>query len=90
MLNSGTWTDRNKGAMLLEILSVRRDARLLGQLRRQALPSLIEMARWRNPGHAGNPRMILGRVAGIEENRLAQLVAKGNVEEIIREVNKTR
>ncbi|HEY6120954.1 MAG TPA: hypothetical protein VIV66_13415 [Pyrinomonadaceae bacterium] len=88
MLNSGTWTDRNKGAFLLEILSATRDVRLLGELRRRALQSLIEMARWRNPGHANNPRTILGRVAGIEENRLAQLVAAGNAEEILQQVKK--
>jgi len=88
MLNSETWTDRNKGAFLLEKLTATRDKRLLSQLRQQALASLVEMARWRNAGHASNPLMILGRVAGIEENRLIELVTQGNVEKIVSEVNK--
>ena len=87
MLNSGEWTDRNKGGMLLEILSQRRDPRLLGRLRSQALESLIEMARWRSSRHAHSARLMLGRVAGIEESRLQQLVQAGQVEQIIQALN---
>ena len=84
MLNSEKWSDRNKGGGLLEILSQRRDPRLLGRLRSQALESLIEMARWRSSAHAHAARMMIGRVAGIEENRLQQLVQTGQVEQIIK------
>jgi len=83
MLNSGIWTDRNKGAYLLSILTVRRDARLLRLLRLRALVSIVEMARWRNPGHADSARLILGRVAGIDENLLQQLVAAHDLKRII-------
>ena len=83
MLNSGVWEDRNKAALLLDVLSHRRDPRLLRVLRSQALESLVEMARWRNPGHASNARVILGRIAGIEEERLQQLAASGKVDEIV-------
>jgi len=83
MLNSRTWTDRNKSAFLMAVLSARRDPQLLRELRVRALPSLIEMARWRNPGHAGDARMILGRVAGIPEAELVKLVAAGEVEQIV-------
>jgi hypothetical protein len=83
MLNSGVWKDRNKAGMVLEILSERRDAQLLGRLRSQALESLIEMARWRT-GHAQSARILLGRVAGIEESRLQQLARTGQVEQIIK------
>jgi hypothetical protein len=75
MLNSGIWTDRNKGGSLLSILSRRRSPHLLRLLRRQALDSLVEMAQWQDPAHADSARLILGRVAGIEEDRLQQLVA---------------
>jgi hypothetical protein len=84
MLNSGKWMDRNKGGMLLEILSERRDPQLLGRLRSQALESLIEMARWRSSAHAHAARILIGRVAGIEENRLQQLVRTGQAEQIIK------
>jgi hypothetical protein len=89
MLNSGVWEDRNKAGGLLDVLSGGRDPRLLRLLRSEALASLIEMARWRDPSHASSARMILGRIAGIEEGRLTQLVASGKVDEIINAV-KTR
>lgn len=86
MLNSGVWTDRNKAGLLLDVISRRRDPTLLRVLRSQALESLVEMARWRHPGHASYARMILGRIAGIEEVRLQELAASGNVDEIINAV----
>jgi hypothetical protein len=87
MLNSGIWMDRNKAAFLMNILTGARDARLLHALRSEALPSLVEMARWKDRGHAWDARMILGRIAGIEENSLEKL-ATDDVEEIIRAVMK--
>lgn len=83
MVSSGSWTDRNKAAFLLNELSKRRDPKLLGQLRSRGLDSLIEMARWRSRGHADFARILLGRIAGIEETRLQQLVAAGHVGQII-------
>lgn len=82
MLKSGIWEDRNKAGLLLNILTGARDPRLLRALRSQALQSLVEMARWKDRGHAWDARMILGRVAGIEEKSLEK-VATDNVEEII-------
>jgi hypothetical protein len=84
MLSSGTWTDRNKAGFLLGQLSEARDPKLLGQLRAGALPPLIEMARWRHPGHAYSARILLGRIAGIEESRLQQLLKDRQVETIIK------
>jgi hypothetical protein len=89
MLNSGIWTDRNKASMLLMALSADRDPKLLTQLRSEALSSLIEMARW-DPGHAGMSLIILGRMAGVPEQRLQTLVAGGNVEVILAAVQGNR
>jgi hypothetical protein len=83
MLNSGSWTDRNKAGFLLDELSSRRNPKLLSRLRSQALDSLIEMARWRSRGHAGTARILLGRIAGIEETSLQQRVGAGEVDQII-------
>jgi hypothetical protein len=83
LLRSGSWTDHNKAVWVLQSLSNRRDPTLLQQLRSEALDSLIEMARWRSEGHAMGARMILGRIAGIEEDRLAELMAKGQVDPIL-------
>lgn len=90
MLNSGTWTDRNKGNRLLAVLSAKRDPRLLNQLRVRALASLIEMARWRDRLHADDARMILGRVAGLPEDQMMKLVAAGEVEQIVSAAQRAR
>lgn len=86
MLSSGSWSDRNKAAMLLSVLTARRNPTLLGALRKNALEALIEMARWRNRGHAYHARMILGRMGGIEETRLEKMANEGQVEEILGEL----
>ena len=75
MLNSAKWTDRNKAGGLLLQLTQSRAPKLLAALRAQALESLVEMARWRSPGHAHPARMLLGRIAGIEERRLIELAS---------------
>jgi hypothetical protein len=83
MVSAGAWTDRNKGAMLLEQLTASRDPALLNNLRANALDSLVEMAEWRESGHAYFARMIVGRIAGIPEVRLEQLASDGPVGTII-------
>lgn len=90
MLNSGVWMDRNKAGALLEVLTGGRNPVLLKLLRARALDSLIEMARWRSPGHAFSSRVILGRIAGIEEDRLQQLIGARQVEVIIDAVRQVR
>jgi hypothetical protein len=83
MINSGTWSDRNKSSMVLDEITAARDPALLSALREKAIDSLIEMASWRRSSHAANARMILGRMAGIPEERLQVLVFDGPVETII-------
>ncbi|MDT5121223.1 MAG: hypothetical protein QOC96_705 [Acidobacteriota bacterium] len=90
MLMSGTWTDVNKSSGLLADLTHSRDPQLLAELRRPAIiERLVEMARWRT-GHANSARLILGRIAGIDETRLLQLVAAGQVDQIINALHPTR
>jgi hypothetical protein len=83
MLSSGIWTDRNKGAMVLEALTAKRTAAVLDKLRAAPLDSLIEMALWREASHAAFARMVLGRVAGIPEKQLEELALKGPPQAII-------
>ena len=90
MLSSGSWTDRNKAGWLLSELSTTRNRKLLDQLRAQALDSLIEMAHWRSYGHAYSSRILLGRIAGIEEARLQTLVDTGQVEQIVKALAQSR
>ena len=73
MIRSGSWTDRNKASLLLGSLTMARDPRLLNRLRAEAWDALMEMARWRTTGWSSQPRMILARIAGIPEERVAAL-----------------
>jgi hypothetical protein len=73
MLSSATWTDRNKASFLLQALTRERNPLLLAELHTRALDSLMEMAKWRDLGHAVPARILLGRIAGIPEERLLQL-----------------
>jgi len=82
MLYSGHWTDRNKASFLLSALTVQRDSAMLDQLRKDALPPLVEGARWKNPGHADAFLEILGRIGNLPETEIQEL-AKTNKEKII-------
>ncbi|HEX8890203.1 MAG TPA: HEAT repeat domain-containing protein [Pyrinomonadaceae bacterium] len=86
LLLSGTWSDLNKSSGLLDFITAKsRDAKTLAQLsRKDILERLIEMARWRS--HWESAAKLLGRVAGINEQQLMQLVADGKAEVIIKEV----
>ncbi len=88
MLNSASWNDRNKAGLLLAALTESRNPGVLAELRRDALDSLVEMARWQDRLHADPYRLILGRVAGMDESRIHELIAGGRVEEIIAAVNR--
>lgn len=83
MLNSGIWEDRNKAGQLLMVLTASRSPQLLVRLRTQALRSLIEMARWKDQGHAYAYRAMLGRIAGFDEAHIEELIQKGKVDEIV-------
>lgn len=86
LLRSGSWSDRNKAGRLLASLTSTRDAKLLTQIREKALPALIEMTRWQNTGHAADFRMVLGRIAGIDEERLRKLTWTGQVDALLEEL----
>ena len=86
LLLSGTWTDLNKSSQLLSLITQVRKPKLLAQLRRgEVQERLLEIARWRT-GHAQAAQIILGRLAGIDEVRLQQLVSAGQVEVILNEL----
>jgi hypothetical protein len=90
LLYSGKWTDRNKGSMLLARLTEGRDQALLAALRRQALAPLIEGGSWSDPGHAYAFLMILGRIAGIPEAKLQEMIEGDNSAAIIAAADRTK
>jgi hypothetical protein len=83
LMRSGSWSDHNKASLLLLALTTGRDPRLLAQLRTEALDSILEMARWRNLGHAEAALTILGRMAGIDEESLNKLISAGQTAAIL-------
>jgi hypothetical protein len=83
LIRSGAWSDRNKASFLLVALTKSRDPNLLSSLRRDALDSLVEMARWRASGHAAPALLILGRIASIDEDSLGKLIDAGDVDAVI-------
>jgi hypothetical protein len=83
LLNSLAWTDRNKSSMALMQISEARDPALLAVLKTKALPSLVEMARWKVPGHALAPFFILARIARVPDSEIFPAWESGRREEII-------
>ncbi len=88
MLGSGIWTDRNKAVSLLTPITIGRDPQLLAKIRSEAFEQLAEMARWSDPGHAVEARLVLGRVAGIAEDKLEGMVWSGPPDTIIEAASK--
>jgi hypothetical protein len=83
MLLSGTWTDLNKVSSLLAVITKGRNPTLLTGLgKTEVRERLIEMAQWRT-AHAQAAWYILGRMAGIDEDRLQHFVDAGNAQAIL-------
>jgi hypothetical protein len=88
MLNSLVWTDRNNAAVALVNLTESRDESTLEQLRTRALPSLVEMARWKYLAHALPAYIIIGRLSGMPEMEIQDIWSKGERERVIAAVVK--
>lgn len=83
MLNSLDWTDRNKSSIALLELTDKRDPGILKEMHEEALGSLVDMARWKDAGHAYAPFMLLGRVAGISEDAIQKAWDQNDRESVI-------
>ena len=88
MLDSIVWTDRNKSAGALYHITERRNPAILSKLRERALPTLIEMSRWKSPGHAIPPFFLVGRLGSISEDEIWKAWASGHRETLIETVLK--
>lgn len=86
LLHSIVWTDRNKAMSILEAMTRQRDPGVLALLHENALASLKEMAQWKDRSHAWDAAMLVGRIGGMEENRLGLLFAEGKLDEILQSV----
>ena len=86
MLNSLSWSDRNRAVGALLILTDQPAAGVLDQVRDRALASLIDMARWKTLAHALPPYLLLGRVAGLPEDQVKDAWTRGDREWLIAQV----
>ncbi|HJU90752.1 MAG TPA: HEAT repeat domain-containing protein [Gemmatimonadaceae bacterium] len=78
MLRSLSWSDRNKASMALMQLTNAQDTALLREIGAGALPELSEMARWKSGGHALPAFIVLGRIAGMSDDRVQSAWARGD------------
>lgn len=83
LLNSPFWTDRNKAAFALTELTRKRETHLLALLRERAMPSLVEMARWKSREHARMALVIVGRLAGLTEDAITKAIASNDRDVLI-------
>jgi hypothetical protein len=83
MLRSLNWTDRNKAMALLGSVTAARDPKTIESLRAQAIQPLLQMSRWTYWGHASMALVLLGRIAGIPEERLQGLLRAHDASSII-------
>jgi hypothetical protein len=83
MLNSLSWSDRQRALSALQLLTDSRDPQMLGQLRLRALPALAEMSRWKTLEHALPAFILTGRVAGLTEQQIQDAWTRGDRESVI-------
>jgi hypothetical protein len=83
MLNSLSWSDRERALKALQILTEGREAPMLEQLRNRALPALVEMSRWKTLEHALPAFVLTGRVAGLSEQQIQDAWTRGDRESVI-------
>ena len=83
LLNSIAWTDRNKASLALMELTEKRDPALMGLLKTRAFDSIVDIARWTNPGHSMAGILILGRMAGLPDAEIIAMFERGEKDKII-------
>jgi len=83
MLNSLSWSDRNRALKALQTLTDSRDPLVLDQLRTRALDALIDMAQWKTLSHALPAFILLGRVAGMPEPEIQAAWTRGDRDAVI-------
>jgi hypothetical protein len=83
MLNSLSWSDRNRAVGALQVLTDKRTPELLDQIREGALQSLIEMSRWKTLAHALPPFLLLGRVLNLPDDQVQAAWERGDRDWVI-------
>ena len=90
LLNSLSWTDRNKSSLALLQLTESRNPALLSALKTRAFDSLVDIAQWTNPGHSLAGVFMLGRIAGIADPEISAMFERGERDKIIAAARKAK
>jgi len=85
LMNSISWTDRNKSASVLMTLTAKKDRALLDRLRNEALDPLKDMAMWTSAGHAMPGFIMLARIAGWSDGQMMDGM-KMNRQEVVKQL----
>ena len=83
LMNSVVWSDRRNATLALVNLTDNRDPDTLLLLRQRALPSVLEMARWRDLEHALPAFILAGRLAGLDEKQIQAAWVNGQREAVL-------
>jgi hypothetical protein len=78
MLNSIVLSDRIKAATALVNLTEKDAKATLDQIHARALGAVLEMAQWRNLRYALPSYILLGRMAGLDEQTIQESWSRGN------------
>jgi hypothetical protein len=84
LLHSVVLSDRMEAADMLITVTDDSNPQALALMRSQALPALVEMARWKSLFYALPPFMLVGRIAGLAEDEIQSRWTSGDREYVIR------
>jgi hypothetical protein len=90
LLNSIVWSDRHSATVALVDMTEKHDDETLQLLRERALPSLAEMARWRDLSHALPAFILLGRIAGVPEKQIQDTWVSGDHDDFVKRALKSK
>ena len=90
LLESLTWTDRNKAMLVLLGLSRGRNEAVLARLRACSVETLAEMAAWQTEGHALMALILLGRIAGLTDAETVEAWRNGKIEQVVDRARKSQ
>ncbi len=83
MLNSLSIGDRTQALDMLQILTDKRDPSAMDYMRTRALPSLVEMARWKSLSRALPAFVLVGRLTDLTDEQIQQAWSSGDRESVI-------
>ncbi len=90
LLHSVVLSDRVEAVKLLLTLTDRPAPAVLEQIREQALPNVVEMARWKTPSYALPPFLLAGRLAGMPDAQVEAAWQKGDRDAVLQKLQPKR